>query len=134
MNELTEEDAVFAFAKAWNRLEPDGFLALLSPEARHASQWVFEELVGAAAITDYLTGKMRTVRAHGVNDPNSRVCVEVGRTPSGSGGRPCAFMTQGQGNAVQAAVLFEICDGKVSRFDLCIPQILGAVRTGVFPV
>ncbi len=24
MNKLTEEDAVFAFAKAWNRLEPDG--------------------------------------------------------------------------------------------------------------
>jgi hypothetical protein len=43
-------------------------------------------------------------------------------------------MTQGHGNEVQAAVLFEISDGKVSRYDLCIPQILGALRTGVFPV
>ena len=134
MTDLTEEDVVFAFAKAWNRLEPDGFLALLAPEARYASQWVFEELVGVATISDYLRGKMRTVRAHSVNDPNSRVRVEVGRTACGEDGRPCAFMTQGHGNEVQAAVLFEISDGKVSRYDLCIPQILGAVRTGVFPV
>ena len=48
MNDVTEEDVVFAFAKAWNRLEPDGFLVLLSPDARYASQWVFEELGGLA--------------------------------------------------------------------------------------
>ncbi len=134
MNELTEEDAVFAFAKAWNRLEPDGFVALLAPDARYASQWVFEEIVGADVIQAYLTGKMQTVRAYAVNDPNSRVRVEIGRTAHGDGGRPCAFMTQGQGNAVQAAVVFENCDGKVSRYDLCIPQIVGAVRTGIFPI
>ena len=134
MTDLTEEDVVFAFAKAWNRLEPDGFLALLAPEVRYASQWVFEELVGVATISDYLRGKMRTVRAHSVNDPNSRVRVEVGRTACGEDGRPCAFMTQGHGNEVQAAVLFEISDGRVSRYDLCIPQIVGAVRTGIFPV
>ncbi len=134
MTDVTEEEVVFAFAKAWNRLEPEGFLALLASDARYASQWVFEELVGSTAISDYLRGKMRTVRAHGVNDPSSRVRVEVGRTAQADGGRPCAFMTQGHGNEVQAVVLFEVCDGRVSRYDLCIPQILGAVRTGVFPV
>ncbi len=134
MTDVTEEEVVFAFAKAWNRLEPEGFLALLAPDARYASQWVFEELVGSTAISDYLRGKMRTVRAHSLNDSNSRVRVEIGRTAQGQGGRPCAFMTQGHGNEVQAVVLFEVCDGRVSRYDLCIPQILGAVRTGVFPV
>ena len=134
MTDLTEEDVVFAFAKAWNRLEPDGFLALLSPDARYASQWVFEELVGVSAISDYLRAKMRTVRTLGVNDPNSRVRVEVGRTAYGGSGRPCAFMTQGQGDEIKAAVIFDIDGGMVSRYDLCIPQILGAVRTGVFPI
>lgn len=134
MNALTEDEAVFAFAKAWNRLEPDSFLVLLAPSARYASQWVFEELVGAPAIADYLRGKMRTVRAHGFNNPNRRVRVEIGRTAHGAGGRPCAFMTQGRANAVQAAVLFEVSEGQVTRYDLCIPQLLGAVRTGVFPV
>jgi hypothetical protein len=86
MSDLTEEEVVFAFAKAWNRLEPDGFLALLSPDSRYASQWVFEELVGVSAISEYLQGKMRTVRAHSVNDPNSRVRVEVGRTAHGGAG------------------------------------------------
>jgi len=134
MTKLTEEKAVYAFAKAWNRLEPDGFLDLLAPDARYASQWVFDELVGAPAISDYLMGKMRTVRAHGVNDPNSRVRVEIGNTTEGMSGRPCAFMTQGKAKEVQAAVIFEVCDHNVTRYDLCIPQLLGAVRTGVYPV
>jgi hypothetical protein len=34
---LTEEDTVAAFARAWNRLEPGGFLELLAPDARYAS-------------------------------------------------------------------------------------------------
>lgn len=134
MSRLTEENAVVAFAEAWNRLEPDEFLALLSPDARYASQWVFEELVGAEAITDYLRTKMKTVRNHGINDPNSRVRVEVGRTAEDKDGRPCAFMMQGNGSAVQAAVVFEVSAGKILRYDLCIPQLLGAVRTGVYPI
>ena len=77
--QLTEEDAVQAFAKAWNRLEPEAFLALLAPDARYASQWVFEELVGAEAIANYLRAKMRTIRNHSVNDPSAAVRVEIGR-------------------------------------------------------
>ena len=134
MTTLTEENAVFAFAKAWNRLVPDGFLDLLAPDARYASQWVFDELAGAPAITTYLTEKMLTIRTHAVKDPNSRVRVEIGRTTDGQDGRPCAFMTQGKANQVQAVVIFEVSGEKVSRYDLCIPQLLGAVRTGVYPV
>jgi hypothetical protein len=134
MNTLTEEKAVIEFAKAWNRLEPEGFLALLASDARYASQWVFEELVGSESIADYLRGKMKTVRAHSVNGPSSRIQVEVGRTDQGSGRRPCAFMTQGQSNTVQAAVLFEVSDNRVARYDLCIPQLLGAERTGIYPI
>ena len=47
MNQLTEENAVMIFAKAWNHLEPGEFLALLSPDACYAFQWFFEELIGA---------------------------------------------------------------------------------------
>ena len=38
---LTKEQAIFAFARAWNRLAPEGFLDLLAPDACYASQWVF---------------------------------------------------------------------------------------------
>ena len=43
-------------------------------------------------------------------------------------------MTQGTANEVQAVVIFELNGDKVSRYDLCIPQLLGAVRMGVYPV
>lgn len=42
---LTEEVVVFAFSKAWNRLVPNSFLDSLAPDARYASQWVFDQLV-----------------------------------------------------------------------------------------
>lgn len=134
MANLTEEQAVHAFATAWNRLAPEGFLALLAPDSRYASQWVFDELMGISDISDYLRAKMQAVRARGVTDPESRVRAEIGRTALGASGRPCVFMTQGIGNPVQAAAVFEIHDGKVSRYDLCIPQIIGAVRSGVYPL
>ena len=47
------------------------------------SQWVFEELVGAAAISDYLRRKMHTVRARGVNDPGFACSGGDGRTSHG---------------------------------------------------
>lgn len=134
MANLTEEQAANAYAMAWNRLEPEGFLSLLAPDARYASQWVLEELVGSSDISDYLRAKMNTVRARSVTHPESRVRVEIGSTALGDSGRPCAFMTQGLGNPVQAAVVFQIHEGKVSRYDLCIPQIVGAVRSGVYPL
>jgi hypothetical protein len=43
-------------------------------------------------------------------------------------------MTQGKANEVKAAVIFEVSGDNVTRYDLCIPQLLGAVRTGVYPV
>lgn len=133
MNQLTEETASMVFAKAWNRLEPDEFLSLLYPDVCYASQWVFEELVGADAITDYLRAKMKTVKTQLVNNPDSFVKVETGRT-AGNLGRPCAFMTQGRGNTIQAAVVFEVSEGKIVRYDLCMPELLGAVRTGIYPI
>jgi hypothetical protein len=124
----TEEEAALAFAKAWNHLDPEGFLALLAPDARYASQWVFEELVGTA-IADYLRGKMDTIRQNGGSNPHSRVQVEIGRTVND--GRPCTVMTQG---TTQAIVLFEVRNGKIARYDLCMPELYDVVRSGIYPV
>lgn len=128
MSMLTEEDAAFAFSRAWNRLEPDLFLTLLAPEARYASQWVFDELVGSTTIAEYLRGKMNVVKSH-ANNASACVRVEIGR----ANGRPCALMAQGISDEAKAAVLFDVGDGKVVRYDLCIPQVVGAEGTGLFP-
>jgi hypothetical protein len=41
-------------------------------DARDVSQSVFEELVGAPAVADYLRRKMRTVRRYGISAPWAR--------------------------------------------------------------
>ena len=129
---LTEADATRAYAKAWNRLEPDRFLEQLAPNAGYTSQWVFEELKGAEAISNCLRGKMNTVRASGAGDLSSRVQVEIGRTTRGTYDRPCALMTQGTAE-VKAVVIFEVDDGQIQRFDMCIPAFYAPVHTRVFP-
>lgn len=134
MSNFTEADAARAFARAWNRLAPDDFIAQLMPDARYASQWVFEELVGQRAIADYLIGKMRTVKNHRLHDASAKVFAELGKTTQGFSGRDCVFMAQGRRENITAVALFEVEAGKIKRYDLCIPELLSVVRSGVYPI
>ena len=134
MTPLTEAMAATAFARAWNRLSPTEFIELLAPDARYASHWVFEELIGKKAIADYLFGKMRNAKAYTVNSSDHKVYAELGKTTTSFSGRDCVFMAQGRKEAVTAVVLFDVVGEKISRYDLCIPQLLGVVRSGVYPI
>ena len=134
MNQLTEAMAATAYARAWNRLDPSEFVELLDPDGRYASQWVFSELVGRDAISDYLIGKMRAVKARAVNDPDSAVSAELGKTTIGFSDGDCVLLSQGRKENVTAAVLFKVNAGKIQRYDLCIPELLGVVRSGVYPI
>jgi len=134
MRAFTEADAAREFARAWNRLDPADFLKRLMPEARYASQWVFEELVGKSAIADYLTAKMRTVKNHALHNPDVKVFAELGKTTTGFIGRDCVFMAQGRKENVTAVVLFEVEGEMIKRYDLCIPELLGVVRSGIYPI
>ena len=134
MTTLTEAIAAKAFARAWNRLDPADFIALLDTDARYASPWVLEELVGRAAIADYLVGKMRNARAYAVNSPEHKVFAELGKTRKNMSGRDCVFMAQGKKETVTAVVLFEVGDGHIKRYDLCIPQLLDVARSGIYPI
>lgn len=128
---LTEKDAAIAFARAWNRLDATEFLALLAPDAKYASQWVFEELQGKAAIADYLQAKLKSVKAHSVNNPQAKVRVEIGSTQAEGENRPCAYMKQGDSEVV---VIFTVSHGMISRYELCIPQLYRPDRSCVYPV
>lgn len=129
--ELTEEGAAIAFARAWNRFDPTEFLALLAPDAKYASQWVFEELQGKHAIEEYLRAKLKTVKAHSVNNPQYKVRVELGITQAGGVDRPCAYIEQGGSDAV---VIFTVNNGMISRYDLCIPHLYQPNRSSVYPI
>lgn len=134
MVNFTEADAACAFARAWNRLDPSGFLEKLMPEARYASQWVLEELVGKQVIADYLIAKMRTVKNYALHNPTAKVFAELGKTTEGFVGRDCVFMAQGRKENITAIALFEVEGGKIKRYDLCIPELLGVVRSGIYPI
>ncbi|HOH29305.1 MAG TPA: hypothetical protein PLC40_06500, partial [Candidatus Hydrogenedentes bacterium] len=92
-------------------------------------QWVYDELKGKIAIGKYLKGKMNTVKNCG-----SEVFAELGRTTTGFAGRDCVCMAQGTKEQVTAIVLFEVVSGKIKRYDLCIPELLGVVRSGIYPI
>ncbi len=128
---MTEKDASIAYAKAWNTLDCSEFLTLLDENAHYASQWVFEELEGKDAISEYLVEKMKTVESSG-----SKVYAELGKTGESSAfpGRDCVLLAQGEEIDINAAIVFEVRNGKIKRFDLCMPSLLNVIRTGVYPI
>ena len=128
---LTELDAATAFARAWNRLDPEAFLDLLAPDAHYASQWVFEELESRQKIADYLRAKMRTVSNLPSDNPNRRVRAELTTCHNG---QPCVAMTQGEGGEITAVVVFTIEGEVIKRYDMCMPQLMEPQRSGVYPI
>lgn len=125
---LTELDAATAYARAWNRLDCTQFLELLAPNARYASQWVFQEMEGKDTIADYLVQKMATLKKS-----KSPVFAELGKTSIGFAGRDCVALAQDEKDVVSAVVLFDVEGGRVKRFDLCIPELLGVIRSSQYP-
>lgn len=133
MTQLTEAMAANAFARAWNRLDPSEFIDFLDAEAHCASQWVFTEMVGREAIADYLIQKMQTVAAHSAISSDTEVFAELGSTTRSFPDRDCVLMAQGDKNKVTAVVLFETVGEKITRYDMCIPELLDACRSGEYP-
>jgi len=125
----SEKEAAISFAKAWNRLDCKDFIELLADDAHYASQYVFKELTSKEGIAAYLRPKMQTVKAS-----RTKVFAELGVTQAGLKGRDCTFLCQGSKEEITAAILFKVTDGKVSRYDLVIPDLVQVQRSGVYPI
>jgi len=133
MKQLTEVDAATAYARAWNRLDPAEFIELLAFDVDYASQWVFQEMKSCKTISEYLIQKMLTVKQDAINKPTTKVYAELGTTTEGFAGRDCVLIAQGERDIVKSVVLFEVEGQKVKRFDMCIPELFGIIRSGVYP-
>lgn len=125
---MTELDAAKCYAEGWNSQDFEAFFQCLAPDAKYASQWVFEELEGKEAISEYLTGKLQSVIKS-----SSVVFAELGKTSQGFAGRDCVALAQENKDVVTAVVLFEVESQQIKRFDLCIPELLGVIRSGIYP-
>ena len=112
---LSELDAATAYANAWNALDCSKFVDLLAPDARYASQYVFDELIGREAISDYLCGKFKTVKSS-----DAGVKAVISTATAGFPGRPCVRLIQGSNDAV---VVFKTQGNRIRRFDLCITEL-----------
>ncbi len=124
-NILTEQDATTSYARAWNTLNCEEFLELLADNCHYASQYVFEELESKERIREYLVGKMQTVRKSAAN-----VRTKVGKIKSPDPDRPCVLMYQGDGDQVAEVIVFEVVDGRVQRYDLCMPGLFEFEKAG----
>jgi hypothetical protein len=112
-------------------LDCSDFLTLLDENAHYASQWVFEELESKEAISEYLLEKMKTVESSG-----SKVYAELGNTGKSSAfpGRDCVLLAEGEEIDINATIVFDVRNGKITRFDLCMPSLLNVMRTGIYPI
>jgi len=126
---LTELAAATAYATAWNRLDCAEFLKLLASDAHFTSQWVSDELVSKPAIADRLKEKM-----FGAKNSGTKIFAELGRTSAELAGRDCVFMAHGRKENVTATVLFKVGSLYIKRYDVFMPELLMAVRSGVYPI
>ncbi len=113
--ELSELAAATAYAEAWNTLDCYTFARLLSPNAKYASQYVFDEIAGRDAIRDYLCAKFKAVK-----DTGGMVKAVVATATTSFPGKPCVLLIQ---NSTDAVIVFETEEKHVRRLDLCITQI-----------
>lgn len=139
---MNEIELVRLYAKSWNNLKFEIIEPFLSEDVVYESQQVFEPLVGKGAVSEYLRGKMATIKK---NLLTSDIYAEIGYCRSQAGqrvqvlsaydGRPCVLMAQGNRNIPLALVLLEVDEGKIKRIDLCteVPHPSSAERTGEYP-
>ena len=126
-------DAVTAYAKAWNRLDPASLTDLLSDDVCYASQWVFDELEGKQAVAGHLTRKMHAIEASSRNAPLHRPFAELVKTTIGGPGRDAIGMTEPDSDALDCLVLLETAQGKISRIDICMIELFLPIRSGLYP-
>lgn len=131
---LTREDALRAFAAMMNTLDVSRLEPLLADDFHYASQWVFAEIESKTQYLAYITVKIETIKRS-----DSKVWAELGEIQespfilSQCCGDPCVLMAQGDKDKVISIVFASLKDNKISRIDMCMPELYRGKRLGVYP-
>lgn len=123
-----QKESAIAYAQIWNSGHCSAFFDLLDVNCRYASQWVFQEMRSKEEIESYLRGKVDAINKNG-----SKVKAEVGKIRAPNPGDWCVLMYQGNSDEVTALVTFTISNGKIVRFDMCLPGLFSYKKTGQLP-
>ena len=116
------QDAALLYAKSWNQLDFTDWFDNLSDDCVYSSQYVLESLEGKDRIVEYLSGKLDAVKASDSHVIAKFATLMQGASLNPPPGSPCVAMYQGDTEAI-AIVLFEVSNGKVAKYDLCMPEL-----------
>lgn len=127
--ELTQLEALRAYAKMMNTLSVAPLEPLLADDFIYESQNVFSGLESKQAFLDYIAPKLQTIQNAGAT-----VFAEMGMVSAYGKDQPCVVLAQHSKDNLVGLVLASIAGDKVSRLDLCIvPPPQSAERSGEYP-
>jgi hypothetical protein len=107
-----------------NTLNLTSFEPLLAEDFHYASQWVFHEIESKQEYLDYITRKLRAIKAS-----DSKVWAELAQSDNG----PCVVMAQDEKDNTLSVVFAEVKDSKIQRMDMCMLELYSGKRTGEYP-
>ena len=127
--ELTQSEALRAYAKMMNTLNIAPLESLLADDFTYESQTVFSALESKHAFLDYMLPKLQTIR-----NASATVFAEMGMVSAYGKLQPCVVLAQNSQDNLVGLVLAKVAGDKLSRLDLCIvPAPQSAERSGEYP-
>lgn len=127
--QLTEEEALRAYARMMNTLNADCLEPLLADDFTYESQHVFQPLESKQAFLDYIRPKLITIQ-----QANATVFAEMGTVAAYGKIQSCVILAQNDRANLVGLVLAKVDGGLLKRIDLCIvPPPQAAERSGEYP-
>jgi len=128
--ELTELDALKAYAKMMNTLNVQPIEDMLADDFVYESQNVFQALESKQDFLSYIIPKLQTIAR-----ANARVYAEMGIVAAYGRKQPCVILAQNNKSNLVGVVLAKVEGNKLKRLDLCVvPPPETAERSGVYPM
>ena len=128
MTELTQVQALEAYAAMMNTLDASKIEPILAEDFHYSSQWVLTDITSKGEFLDYITPKLEAIRASG-----SQVWAEIGELTREIPG-PCVVMAQGEKDNLLCVMLAKVEGGKLKSLSMCgAPSPHDAIRSGLYP-
>jgi len=127
--ELTESEALRAYARMMNTLDVQCLEGLLAEDFVYESQYVLEPLASKQAFLAYIEPKLQTIAR-----AKATVYAEMGTVDACAENQPCVILAQNDKSNLVAVVLAKVEGGRLKRLDLCaVPPPEEAERSGEYP-
>ena len=129
MADLTQVQALEAYAAMMNTLDASKIEPTLAEDFHYSSQWVLTDITSKQEFLDYITPKLETIRTGG-----SEVWAEMGELTREIPG-PCVVMAQGEKDNLLCVIWAKVEGGKLKSLSMCgAHSPHDAIRSGRYPI